>query len=197
MATVLGQGGGERKDHTPHPEGNYMATCADVFVLTVPNKFKGSKNNRGEVDNRETVQKVCIAFLTTEAVTIDGKAKPRYVSFWGNASWGTVDYPSGTRKFVKAWHPKVTDAMIANGLDLDAFIGKPAWLTIVHNTGKDGKVYANIMSAVTPPPGMPAPAIPADFVRHKDKDNAQVTAQAAKPGPAPVATNDDEDGLPF
>lgn len=200
MGTVLNQGSGERKEYTPHPAGNFMATCCDVFLKNVPNKYKGSVNNRGQVDTRETVDKVCIAFMTTEAVEVDGKMKPRYISFWGNASWGTVDYPSGTRKFVKAWHPKITDAIIANGFDLDKLIGQPAWLTVVQNTGKDGKVYANIVSAVTPPPGMGGPAIPADFFRHKDKDQqpAQAPAAAApvKASPAPIV-GDDEDSLPF
>jgi hypothetical protein len=201
MATTLNQGSGERKEYTPHPEGNFMATCCDVFTKTVPNKYKGSVNNRGQVDTRDNVEKVCIAFMTTETIEIDGKPKARYVSFWGNASWGTVDYPSGTRKFVKAWHPKITDAIIANGFDLDKLIGQPAWLTVVQNTGKDGKVYANIVSAVTPPPGMGGPAIPADFVRHKDKEQqpAQASAAAAsvKASPAPVAQADNEDDLPF
>jgi hypothetical protein len=97
--------------------------------------------------------------------------------------------------------PKITDAIIANGFDLDKLIGQPAWLTVVQNTGKDGKVYANIVSAVTPPPGMGGPAIPADFVRHKDKDQqpAQASAAAAsvKASPAPVAQADNEDDLPF
>lgn len=159
-----------------------MAVCCDVFVKEQPNRYKGSVNNSGKVDNRETVTKICFAFLTTETIEIEGKPKPRYASFWATASWGTADYPSNARDFVKTWQPKITDANIAK-LDTEQLVGKAAWLTIVHNVGKDGKTYANVKSAMQPPPNMPAPVVPADFVRHDDKpENAKAEAVATVPG---------------
>lgn len=194
MATVMTEGNNS-VNYTPHEPGAFMAVCADVFMKEVPNRFKGSVNNRGQLDNRDTVTKLCVAFLTTEMIEIEGKMKPRYVSVWFSASWGTVDYPSNARKFFKTWQPRVTDAMIAKGIDMDQFIGRPAWLTIVQNTGKDGKVYANVVSAVTPPPGQPTPLIPADFVRHKDKEQNGTLPQAqSEPATANLADTDD---LPF
>lgn len=170
-----------------------MAVCCDVFLKEQPNKYKGSVNARGQVDNRETVTKLCISFLTTEQIEIDGKMKPRYASAWFTASWGTPDYPSNARDFVKTWQPKITDANIAK-LDTEKLVGLPAWLTIVHNVGKDGKTYANVKSAVMPPPGHPAPLIPADFVRHDAKaENAAKPAQAA---PAHIV-GENESEMPF
>lgn len=156
-----------------------MAVCCDVFLKEQPNKFKGQVNQRGQVDSRETVTKLCVSFITTEQIEIDGKMKPRYASVWFSASWGTAEYPSNARDFVKTWQPKITDANIAK-LDTEKLVGLPAWLTIVHNVGKDGKTYANVKSAVMPPPGQPAPLIPADFVRHDEKpENAQAKAQTS------------------
>lgn len=160
---------------TPHPAGAFMAVCCDVFMKEQPNKYKGQVNQRGQVDTRETVTKLCISFITTELIEIDGKMKPRYASAWFSASWGTTDYPSNARDFVKTWQPKITDANIAK-LDTEKLVGLPAWLTIVHNV-KDGKTYANVKSAVMPPPGQPAPLIPVDFVRHDQKPENAPTAK--------------------
>lgn len=204
MATTLSNGGGSFKQHEP---GTFMATCCDVFTMEFENKYKGTKNDRGQIDNRDKVEKVCISFLTTETIEVDGKKRSQKVSFWGSASWGRADYPSGTRNFVKTWMPKITDAIIANGFDMDRLIGQSAWITVAER-GSKGNTY--VISAVTPPPGMGGPAIPADFVRHKDKALAADIAadaeaahhnrpQAApvKASPAPVAQADNEDDLPF
>lgn len=179
--------------YTPHPPGAFMAVCCDVFLKEMPNKYKGQVNQRGQVDTRETITKLCISFLTTEQVEVDGKMKPRYASAWFSASWGTVEYPSNARDFVKTWQPKITDANIAK-LDTEKLVGLPAWLTIVQNVGKDGKTYSNVKSAVTPPPGHPAPLIPADFVRHDEK--AKEGQAAPKATPAPIQ-GEGEDSLPF
>ena len=168
-----------------------MAVCCDVFTKEMPNKYKGTTNQRGQVDTRDTITKVCLAFLTEEEIEIDGEMKPRYASYWGTATLGTADYPSNVRKFLKAWFPKLTDDHMAN-LDLDTFIGKGAYLTITHSVGKDGKTYANVTGAMQPPKGAEVPAVPSDFVRHNDKEQA-----AQQPKAQPVTTEEEDDGLPF
>ena len=194
MATLPeGQGG---STFTPHPAGAFMAVCCDVFMKEQPNKYKGQANNRGQVDTRETVTKLCISFITTEMIEIEGKMKPRYASAWFSASWGTVDYPSNARDFVKTWQPKITDQNIAK-LDTEKLVGLPAWLTIVHNVGKDGKTYANVKSAVMPPPGQPAPLIPADFVRHDHKPENAATAKPEQAQAPAHIKGEDEDSMPF
>ena len=174
-----------------------MAVCCDVFLKEQPNKYKGQVNARGQVDTRETVTKMCVSFITTEQIEIDGKMKPRYASAWFTASWGTTDYPSNARDFVKTWQPKITDANIAK-LDTEKLVGLPAWLTIVHNVGKDGKTYANVKSAVMPPPGQPAPLIPVDFVRHDQKPENAPTAKPEQATPVTATANEaDPNDLPF
>lgn len=190
MSTVIESNNGGGKDFAPHPEGSFMAVCADVFTKEMPNRYKGQTDKNGNVDNRETVRKVCVAFLTTEVIEINGELKPRYASWWGAATFGSDDYPSNLRKFIKAWQPQVKDW---KKVDLDQFIGKGAWLTITHSVDKNGKTWANVAGAMQPPPGSPIPAIPADFVRHKDKDAQPAQAKAS----APVASAGDESDLPF
>jgi hypothetical protein len=193
MSTVLTSGQSNSGNFTPHPDGTFMAVCCDVFTKEMPNKYKGQTNQRGQVDTRETITKVCISFLTEETIEIEGQIKPRYASYWGTATLGTPDYPSNVRKFIKAWFPKLTDEHMAR-LVLDQFVGKPAYLTITHSKSQDGKVWANVTGAMQPPKGANVPAIPADFTRHNDKDAAPAPAQQAAPVPAKAA---DEDDLPF
>lgn len=191
MSTVLQSGQSGTNSYTPHPDGTFMAVCADVFTRDMPNKYNGQVNQRGQVDTRETITKVCISFLTDEQIEIDGQMKPRYASYWASATYGSIDYPSNVRKFLKAWFPKLTDADM-EGLDLDKFIGKGAYLTIVHSVSKDGKTYANITGAMQPPKGAECPAIPSDFVRHNDKAKGE-----AEPAKAAPIVKDEDDDLPF
>lgn len=191
MSTVLTSSQSSSKDYTPHPAGSFMAVCADVFTKEMPNKYKGQIDGRGKMDNRDTITKVCIAFLTDELMDINGEMVPRYASYWGTATLGTVDYPSNVRKFIKAWWPSLTDAKLET-LDMDNFIGKGAYLTITNSTDKTGKVWANVIAAAQPPKGATVPLIPAEFVRHKDKDVQANGTQAA-----PVTKDEEDDGLPF
>lgn len=193
---MLTSGSGERKDYTPHPEGSFLAVCCDVFTKVKPNKYKGTIGNNGKEDTRDTVTKVCVSFLTEEAIEIDGELKPRYASYWATASLGTPDYPSNLRKFLKAWIPSLKDSDL-QAFDADKLIGKGAYLTIAHHTTKEGKTYANVVGAMAPPKGATVPLIPSDFVRHKDKDNnaAPVTNDAPASygnGPGGKGAFDDE-----
>lgn len=188
MATILrtseSSGGG---NFEPHPPGSFLAVLADVFVKSYPNKYKGQiltmGKNKGKPDDRETVDKVCFAFLTEEPIEIDGTLKPRYAAYWASAGLGTADYPSNARKFLKAWWPTLTDAIIDAGLDLDKFIGKGAYITVQNDPDKNDptKVYSKVAGAMQPPKGSTTPLIPSDFVRHQDK------AAAPAPEKAPLA----------
>ena len=162
-------------DFTPHEAGNFMGVCADAFIKEYPNKYKGQLQsfgkNKGKPDERETIEKVCISFLTTEQIDIKGEMKPRMCSFWAPSSLGSADYPSNLRKFIKGWFPTLKDDSF-DRFDLDKLIGRNGWLTITQEKGNDGKTYANVVSATQPPPGVPSPTIPSDFVRHQDKPQA-------------------------
>lgn len=171
-----------------------MAVCCDVFTKEQPNKYKGQilkfGKNKGKPDERETLTKVCIAFLTEEAIEIDGDLKPRYASYWASGSMGTSEYPSNVRKFLKSWWPTLTDAQIDEGFDLDKLIGQGAYLTIVQSTDDKGKTWANVIGIAQPPKGATIPVIPEDFVRHNDKPtNGELPKAQAVPA------GEDEDGL--
>ena len=195
MSTLLTSGGNGGGNYTPHPEGQFMAVCCDIFTKVKPNKYKGQKGNNGKIDERDTITSLCVSFLTDEMIEIDGKMKPRYASFWATATLGTTDYPSNLRKFIQGWIPTLKDADLET-FDADTLIGKGAYLTIRHSeAGPDGKVWANITGAMMPPKGMPVPLIPSDFVRHQDKDAAP--AQQAAPASGPGGDGAFPDGNEF
>lgn len=180
----------------PHPAGPFAAVCADVFTVVQKNIFKGQLQGNGKVDDRDEVTNLCIAFLTTEMIEIDGVPQPRYAGFWASAKKGTVDYPSKVRDFIKGWYPKLTDEKFdAPDFDFEKLIGQGAYITVGHKTKKDGNIKAEVKGAMTPPAGMPIPPIPADFVRHKDKQAATAVDDATKAG-ADSIRNDNGDA-PF
>lgn len=166
-------GGGDRKTYEPHAPGTFPAVCCDVFSMETRNPYHGQRSKfTGEVDNRETVTKVCIAFLTTETSEIDGELKPQYTSFWAPLSWHEK---SNLRKFVARW---LAHAGKQETFDLEQLIGVPALISVDNFTKRDGTTGDGVSNAMALPQGMTAPGIPVDFTRRKDKDKAQEAPQA-------------------
>ena len=184
-----------------HPEGAFAAVCADVYTEEKENpkyntRQKNQRTGQMELDTRKTVTKVRIKFFTEALIEVDGKALPRVVMYFGNFAWGDNAY---LRKFVRGWVPEI-GRMDQSTVDLDALIGRKAWVTVSAWESGDG---TSVTNAVALPPGLNAPAIPADFIRHKDKDGATQAAPVVKSEPAPAARpqhipdGPDTDPLPF
>lgn len=177
-----------------HPAGPHFAVCIDVYDKMEKNHFYLSKNDKGEVDNREQVKVAYIEFLTS--------AKQR-VRFKANATLGTAEKQSNLRKFLKAWNANITDAHLEK-FNPEDVLGWPAYITVTHKESK-GKTYANVTACMAPPPNSPVPTVPDNYVREKDRNNAQPegTGPSAANTIAPVATTaaplvgQDEDDLPF
>lgn len=182
----------EGKDFEPHPEGTFVAVCRDIYVKDEPNPYyrKVSKFN-GRVDEKEFTKRIYFDFLTDEAIEIKGDLLPRFARYRANVSWHE---DSNLRKFVRAWNPPLGKD---DNADLQALVGKGAYLTIAHEQGKDGKTYANVVGIAAPPKGATIPKVPAGFVRYKDRpeNNGHAPTNGAKP--AQPAQADDEDDLPF
>jgi len=106
---------------------------------------------------------------------------------------------STLRKFLGDWRGKAFTDEEAKSFDITKLLGAECQISVSHQVSdKDGKTYANVKSAVMPPPGQPAPLIPADFVRHDHKPENAAAAQAANPAPAHEQVPDgDGSPLPF
>lgn len=184
---------GDSKEFTPHPEGVFAAVCVDVFTKEGTNPYYGQVNKfTGEVDNRQTVTKACIAFLTQEYIEVDGVNKPRYTSFWAGMSWHEK---SKLRGFVAKWMPMIG---ANDSVNPEQLIGKHALVTVEQYTRRDGKVGHSVSAAMGLPPAMASfvPAVPADFVRQKGKPARDEQAAPAKVAPVAPAQDEPND-LPF
>ncbi len=186
----------------PHPEGTFLATMCDCWLHTRPNPWKGTKSPEGKIDTRETITEIKLAFLTEEQVEIGGEMKPAYVTYSATASMAEN---SNLRKFIKGWFPKMGEESFAR-FDADKLLGWGAYITVVQKQGERG-AYSYVTIAAQPPKGSVCPAIPADFVRRKDKP-ADVPTEPAGPvastaianppaPPQPIGNPEDESDLPF
>ena len=62
------------------------------------------------------------------------------------------------RKMLEQWRGKrFSVEETAQGVDLEALLGKPCQLNIVHHEGNDGRIYANVDSVLPWPPGVEPP----------------------------------------
>ena len=191
MATIIENTG---KDFTPHPEGTFIAIMRDAYLRTRPNPWKGTVNDKGQEDVRETITDLVLEFLTENEVEIGGKMLPGFVRYSATAS---VADNSNLRKFLKAWFPALKDEHFKR-YDADKLIGKGAYITVAHREDKKGNVWANVVGAMQPPKGSELPAIPADFVRHEIRE-ASAIKEDVKNGSKDIAPQDveDDDDLPF
>jgi hypothetical protein len=189
------EGQGERKTYEPHTPGAYAAVCADVFEKVFPNPFFGQKDKfTGEVDNRKDVTKVCIAFLTSETIDIEGEQKPRYTSFWAAKSWHEK---SKLRGFVSKWDTKLGQS---DKIDPESLIGKTAMVSVENYTRRDGTIGHGVTVAMPCPKGMLADVPSLDgFTRQKDtgpRGDAPV-AEQARPQPQRTDSAFPETDPPF
>ena len=162
----------------------------DAYIQTRPNPWKGRVNDDGQTDERETITEIVLEFLTDHVVEINGDMLPGFVRYKATAS--TAEN-SNLRKFLKGWFPNLKDEDFKR-FDADKLIGRGAYLTVAHNIGKTGSVWANVVGAMQPPKGADVPVIPQGFVRHQDRPEQATTVPATSPK---SATNGDEDDLPF
>lgn len=176
------------KDFDPHPEGNFLAVCRDIYIKDEPNPYHGKVSRfTGKVDEKEFTTRIYFEFLTDEPIEINGKMAPRFARYRANVSWHE---DSNLRKFIRGWNPALGKDDEA---DLQSLVGAGAYLTISHEISKkDGKTYANIVGAAAPPKGASIPMVPPDFVRFKDRPDSG--AKAAK---AAHIQGDNEDDLTF
>ena len=115
------------KPFDPHPEFSGLGVCVDVTPLkTVPSDY----------GPRQVFRLV----FETQCLREDGK--PHLV--WSRAFTPTVGEKAALRAFLKQWFGRDLSQTELDEFDTDTLIGRVASLVIVHNTGKDGTVFANI-----------------------------------------------------
>ncbi len=141
------------KPFDPHPEYNGPSVCVDVTPLKTVQTGYGPK------------EQFRLVFETTE-LRQDGTP----FQVWSRGFTPTLGEKSALRSFLKQWFGRDLTATELEEMDTETLVGRPASLVVVHNSGDNGEVYANIGLIRPDKSGQPLKAS-GKFVRAKDRDN--------------------------
>ena len=167
--------GTKTKSFDPHPEYEGPAVCVDC----TPPKIVQS-----EYGPREQFRLV----FETQSLREDGK--PHLV--WSRGFTPSLHEKAALRTFLKQWLGRDLSAAEQAEFDTELLVGKPCLVTIVHNTGGNGEIYANI-GLIRPDRG----AIPlkpsGKYIRVKDREakgNGDTSYQRAEQPQDSAASED-------
>lgn len=140
-------------EHSTPAEGQHDAVCIDIVDLGVVRSAWGEAN---KVEARWALSEV------------DPKSGMRFIV--SRRFTPSLHEKSALRPFLEKWRGKKFDAKELEGFDLEKLIGVGCQLFITHNPGEDGTVWANVVGAIPPAKGSAKLAVPADYVRVKDRE---------------------------
>lgn len=179
---------------TPHPAGNFASVCVDVDDLgMIEVTWQNQKKTQHKVDiwwycglqDAENDRPLLVRRRFTLSLSEKGNLRP----------------------FLENWRGKKFTAEELKGFDLEKLLNVPAFLQVGHNDS-GGKTYANVDAIMTLPAAMlPAPTLPAGFVRPSVARREREAKEAASASPSydPFASQgaapwppsmDSDDGLP-
>jgi hypothetical protein len=142
------------KTFEPAPEFTGRAVCVDVTDL---------KKVTGEYGEQEVFK------LIFEIDKLRDDGKPWTV--WSRRFTPTLAEKSNLRKFLRQWYGRDLNKKELENFDTEELVGKSAIITITHDTGGDGAIYANI--ALCQPLRNEEPLTPSEhYVRLKDRGKA-------------------------
>lgn len=133
----------------PIPEGQHLGVCVGVIDLGTQHNYKFNKYER----------KCLISFELPEVrieIEEDGETKdvPRFISRRFTLSLGSNAH---LRKFLRTWRGRDFTPEELKGFEMKTLLGVPAVVQVLHEDGKDGKVYSNIDSVLYPMKGTEIP----------------------------------------
>jgi hypothetical protein len=163
MVVVSAKSGG-KSNFTAHPEGQFAGVCVDVHDLGF---LKTTWQGQEKVQHKIDVYFFCGEYK-------DGTDGKRYPLLVRDRFTATLSDKGRLKPFLQGWRGKKFTEEELQKFDLDNMIGAPALLTVEHNIVGDD-TYANIVGCAKLPKVMEAPATPDDFVRFKDRKDAQET----------------------
>ena len=190
----------QSRDFEPAPAGPAAAVCIDVVDLGLRDTPFGTK------------RKLRIVWAIDKRMkSPDRKTLGKPYIVGKHYTW-SLHKKSTLRSDLENWAGKKfkESVLVKDGYDVERLLGKPAFLSITHNTKDDGTTYANVTALMPLPDGMHAPLPDPTYIRQKDRseDNGQrkSTSERQRPEPdddEPPVPDDDEapgeesDELPF
>jgi hypothetical protein len=124
--------------YDPVPEDTHMGICVGVIDLGTQHNFKFNKYERKCLLSYELPE-------TRTQFVVDGEEidAPRFISRRFTLSLGSNSH---LRKFLRTWRGRDFTPEELEGFVMKSLLGVAANVQVLHDSGKDGKVYANIDS---------------------------------------------------
>lgn len=139
--------------YTPSEAGTFTARCISLIDL-------GTQTTTYEGQTKQA-HKLLLQFEVTDPDNCRDDGAPHVVSKRFTAS---LHPKAALRGFLEAWRGRPFTPEELRAFDLQALLGAPCLLGIVH-AEKEGRTFANIASVMKLPKGMTAPAGELDLVR--------------------------------
>jgi len=129
----------DKGSYDPVPEQVHLGICVGVIDLGTQHNFKFNKYER----------KCLLSFELPEERTefdVDGETidAPRFMSRRFTLSLGSNSH---LRKFLRTWRGRDFTPTELEGFEMKNLLKVGANIQVLHDTGKDGTIYANIDSA--------------------------------------------------
>lgn len=156
MGTKVKPSPSNGSDYKPAPAGNHLTIC--VGVVDMGHHWEEWEGKGSWKPKIRLVWELCDELME------DGR--PFTLSRTFNLS---LHENAGLRKFLEPWRGKFTDSD-AREFDVKEMLGKPCMLTVAHNQDKDGKTWANVMSAAPLPKRVTAPQPANDLLYYSTDD---------------------------
>lgn len=146
------------KDFKPVPAGTHRAICTMLVDMGVQpsNRFAPKP-------------KVYIRFeLPDEQTEWTGKDGGKHTGpmVIGKQYTASLSEKANLRKDLEAWRGRFFTADELKKFDLRNILGAPAMISVAHQTGADGKTYANLASIMGLPKGMEKPKAAGDLISY-------------------------------
>lgn len=145
-------GGGDFQRLEP---GTYPAVCTWVVGIGPQPTPWGTKE---KIKFRFEVPTERIEYIDKEGIEQSGPAV-----IW--ATWtASLAEKAQLRKILEAWRGQPFTAEELSGFDLDKLLGAPCMIVVVHEEGKNGRIYDNIDSVSRLMKGLPKPQAEGELI---------------------------------
>lgn len=160
MGTIAKEGG-SGGGFSPLPAGSYAAVCDQVIDLGI--------QPGGQYDPK---QKVYIRWqVPGERVKWNDQGVEREgPAVIGRTFTLSLSEKSMLRPFLESWRGRAFTRAELNSFDVKAVLGAPCLISVIHETGRDGRDYARVTSAMQLPKGSPKPELEGEAL-HYDCDS--------------------------
>lgn len=174
----------------PAPAGQWQAVCVDVVDLGLSEKTYNGQKVVGKDGKPVMSHNVCFVWEINEPMP--GSGRPYIV---GRKFTLSLHEKASLREATESWLGRtLTEREVADGFDVESFIGRNCQLTVVHNVKATG-TYANVTAIVPLMKGMKDILPTPDYVRVCDRPS--VTEPNGDPLPDDGDPGPQDSDIPF